>query len=65
MNIYNRRVGMEELTLYFSLKYEGDFQSIYNALLKKERVDEQLKHQLLKEIKCKYTTIFSCYLHIL
>jgi len=30
---------MEELTLYFSLKYEGDFQSIYNALLKKERVD--------------------------
>ncbi|MCI9092227.1 MAG: DNA-protecting protein DprA [Coprobacillus sp.] len=50
---------MEELTLYFSLKYEGDFQSIYNALLKKERVDEQLKHQLLKEIKCKYTTIFS------
>lgn len=34
---------MEELTLYFSLKYRGDFQSIYNALLNKERVDEQLK----------------------
>lgn len=50
---------MEELTLYFSLKYDGDFQSIYNALLNKERVDENLKHELLKEMNCKYTTIFS------
>ena len=50
---------MEELTLYFSLKYRGDFQSIYNALLNKERVDEQLKTQLKKQLKCQYTTIFS------
>ena len=32
---------MEELVLYFSLKYEGDFQSIYNALMRKEHVDEK------------------------
>ena len=33
---------MEELVLYFSLKYEGDFQKIYKALMNKERVDEEL-----------------------
>ena len=50
---------MEELVLYFSLKYEGDFQKIYNALLNKERVDENLKKKLMKEVKCQYTTVFS------
>ena len=32
---------MEELVLYFSLKYDGDFQSIYKALMRKEHVDEK------------------------
>lgn len=50
---------MEELTLYFSLKYEGDFMKIYNAFINKERVDEQLKHELIKKLNCQYTTIFS------
>lgn len=50
---------MEELALYYSLKYEGDFQKIYNALLKKEKVDEELKKELKKKMNCKYTTIFS------
>ncbi len=50
---------MEELVLYFSLKYAGDFQSIYNALLKKEEVDEVQKYELKKQLKCQYTTIFS------
>lgn len=50
---------MEELVLYFALKYEGDFQSIYNALLRKEKVDEVLKCELKKKLKCQYTTIFS------
>lgn len=31
---------MEELVLYFSLKYEGNFEKIYHALLNKESVDE-------------------------
>lgn len=50
---------MEELVLYFSLKYEGNFQKIYQALLNKEPVNELLKNELKKELKCSYTTIFS------
>ena len=43
---------MEELVLYFSLKYNGDFQKIYNALMNKERVNERLKVELMKQMKC-------------
>jgi len=50
---------MEELVLYFSLKYAGDFQRIYNALKGGEKVDEMLKCDLKKQLKCQYTTIFS------
>lgn len=53
---------MEELILYFSLKYDADYYKIYNALLQKEKVDNELKEKLfnrLKESGCKYTTIFS------
>lgn len=50
---------MEELVLYFSLKYDGDFKKIYNALMHKERVDENLRCELKKQLKCRYTTIFS------
>ncbi|MEE0777563.1 MAG: DNA-processing protein DprA [Massilimicrobiota sp.] len=50
---------MEELVLYFSLKYEGDFQKIYKALMNKERVDEELKVELMKRMNCRYITIFS------
>lgn len=50
---------MEELVLYFSLKYQGDFQKIYNALMNKERVDENLKCELMKQLQCSYITIFS------
>ena len=50
---------MEELVLYFSLKYEGDFQSIYNALMRKEQVDEKLRCELKKKLKSQYTTLFS------
>ena len=50
---------MEELVLYFSLKYEGDFQSIYNALINKEQVDEELRQELKQKLKCSYTTVLS------
>lgn len=50
---------MEELVLYFSLKYQGDFKSIYQALMNREKVDEMLRLQLKKEIKCQYVTLFS------
>lgn len=51
--------GLEELVLYFSLKYEGDFQKIYEAVMSKEKVDEKLKNELMEKLKCKYVTIFS------
>lgn len=51
--------GLEELVLYFSLKYEGDFQKIYEAVVSKEKVDEKLKNELMEKLKCKYVTIFS------
>lgn len=50
---------MEELVLYFSLKYQGDFKSIYQALMNREVVDEMLKLQLKKQIQSQYVTIFS------
>ena len=50
---------MEEIILYFALKYAGDFDKIYQALERKEKVDDELKEHLFKELKSKYTTIIS------
>lgn len=50
---------MEEILLYFSLKYKGDFNSIYNALEKKEKVDENLKKELMATVKSNYVTMVS------
>lgn len=50
---------MEEILLYFSLKYQGDFDKIYQALERKEKVDESLKEKLLRGLKSQYTTIIS------
>ena len=50
---------MEDILLYFSLKYHGQFDLIYKALERKERVDESLKKELFATIKCSYTTIKS------
>lgn len=50
---------MEEILLYFSLKYQGDFKKIYQALERKEKVDEKIKTELLKQLQCNYTTILS------
>lgn len=49
---------MEEVLVYFSLKYKGDFNKILQALKKKEKVGED-RDLLLKQVKCKYTTIIS------
>ena len=40
---------MEDILLYFSLKYHGQFDLIYKALERKERVDESLKKELKKK----------------
>lgn len=50
---------MEEILLYFSLKYRGDFEKIYKALEQKEKVDETKKEELMKSVSCKYTTMVS------
>jgi DNA processing protein len=50
---------MEEILLYFSLKYDGDFEKIYQALENKETVDEEKKKELLTTMNCKYVTIVS------
>lgn len=50
---------MEEIILYFSLKYQGDFDKIYQALERKEKVDEKLKEKLKASLKSQFTTIIS------
>ena len=50
---------MEEILLYFSLKYAGDFDKIFKALERKEEVDNDLKESLCKSLKSQYTTIVS------
>ncbi|WP_294581472.1 DNA-processing protein DprA [uncultured Thomasclavelia sp.] len=50
---------MEELLLYFSLKYSGDFDKIFQALKTKETVDLALKEKLFMNLKSKFTTIVS------
>lgn len=55
-------MGMEDLLLYFSLKYKGDFNMIYEALLKKETVDVFEKDMQKKRLEisgCNYTTLVS------
>lgn len=50
---------MEEILLYFSLKYAGNFDLIYQALQQKEVIDNELKCKLFKNIKAEYTTLIS------
>lgn len=49
----------EKVVLYFSLKYSGNFDKIYKALLNKEKIDEKVFFEKLNNLKCHYTTIFS------
>lgn len=50
---------MEEILLYFSLKYKGDFELIYKALERKEKVNEKLQQELIATVKSKYVTMVS------
>ena len=50
---------MEDTLLYFALKYEGDFDLIYHALIQKEVIDYEYFKQLKKDMKCQYTTLVS------
>ena len=54
---------MEELLLYFSLKYDGNFDKIFDALKSKETIDEKLRSELFetfyKSSSAKFTTLVS------
>lgn len=50
---------MKDILLYFSLKYDGNFEKIYEALERKERIDPDEKDRLFATIKCNYTTMIS------
>lgn len=50
---------MEDILLYFALKYDDDFNSIYKALENKEAVDYQLYERLKSKFQCRYTTLVS------
>lgn len=48
---------MNELLLYFALKYHGDFYAILNALKIREKADEHLKRQLFSGFHGHYITL--------
>lgn len=50
---------MEDILLYFSMKYNGQFNDIYKAILNKEVVDEIVFKELKLKLKSHYTTIVS------
>ena len=50
---------MNEILLYFAIKYEGDFEKIYNAIMSKEKIDYSLFNKYKEEITCQYTTVIS------
>ena len=48
---------MREILLYFSVKYLGDWEKIYNAIENKEDVDFNLLNKITEEYKGKYFAI--------
>ncbi|AHI52688.1 DNA-processing protein DprA [Spiroplasma culicicola] len=50
---------MDKVLLYFSLKYHGDWDKIYQALDKKEKILHDHLSWVEQEINCQYITIIS------
>lgn len=48
---------MDDVLLYFSIKYEGDFKKMFVALKTKETFDSQKLREYKKQIKHKYVTL--------
>ena len=42
---------MEEILLFFALKYQGDFQSILKALQAKEKVSQEERREAVQNIQ--------------
>lgn len=50
---------MENVLLYFALKYKGNFRDIYKAIREKERINHSLFDDMKRDLRCQYTTIVS------
>ncbi|AOG60240.1 DNA processing/uptake protein [Spiroplasma helicoides] len=50
---------MEKVLLYFSLKYNGDWDKIYNALDNKEKISQEDLENVAKNLDCEYISIIS------
>lgn len=48
---------MEDVLLFFAMKYDGDSMKIYNALESHEKIDIELMKQYQKEIRYKNTHV--------
>lgn len=50
---------MNDILLYLAVKYEGDFNKIFKAIMEKEHCNDEDVRKVVKSIKCKYTTVIS------
>ena len=50
---------MEDLLLYFAMKYEGDFRKMYVAITTKESIDNEILREYKKQVKHKYVTVMN------
>ena len=50
---------MEDIILYFAVKYEGDFEKIFYAIMSKEEVDYSKVKEYKDSLDCEYSTIIS------
>ena len=50
-------IHINEVLLYLSLKYKGDWESIFHAVRVKEKYDHAKLEELRKDMKCKYVTL--------
>lgn len=51
-------IKSNKILAYLSVKYEGDWLKIYDAILKKETVKAAEVEKTLSSLKCKYVTLF-------
>lgn len=50
---------MEKILVYFAIKYEGDWDKIYQAINKKEKVDVKEMEEVVSSLDCEYITLIN------
>ncbi len=50
---------MNNILVYLAIKYNGDFDKIYNAIMQKEEVDYNEVEKVINDLKYKYITVIS------